>query len=129
MKNYIKTIAFVFSLSIMSCVQEEHDKTVIFYLDMNGVKNVNTVGIRGNFLPKKWKETVPMTDKNNDGIYEFSVSRKTAAYAIEFKFVKNDTKFELTDKSNREIVFEYKPETIEYNAKFNNNKDIKITRK
>lgn len=129
MKNYIKTIAILFAFTMISCVQEEHDKTITLFVDMNGIDNVQSVGIRGDFLPNQWKETVLMTDKNNDGIYEYSISRKTAAYGIEFKFVKNEKEFELQGKDNREIVFEYKPEMIEYKTKFNKISDIKITRK
>ena len=129
MKKYIKILAILCSITITSCVQEEHDKTITFYLDMNGIENVQSVGIRGNFLPNKWKKTVMMTDEDKDGIYEFSVSRKTASNGIEFKFVKNDTEFELEGKENRELVFEYKPEIIEYRTKFNNIMTVNIERK
>jgi len=96
---------------------------------MNGIENIESVGIRGDFLPNRWRETVPMTDKNNDGIYEITFSEKTAVYGIEFKFVKNNNDFELQNKNNREIVFEYQPEVIEYHTKFNTNKNTTINRK
>ena len=51
MKNYIKIIAFALALS--SCVQKEHEKTVTFSVDMNKVENIESVGIRGNFLPNQ----------------------------------------------------------------------------
>ena len=69
-----------------------------------------------------------MTDENKDGIYEISFTRETAAYGIGFKFVKNDNEFELKGQGNREIVFEYKPETIEYRTKFNDIKNTTIKR-
>lgn len=129
MKNYLKFGMLLFVAILSSCVQEEHEKQVTLSVDMNGTENVESVGIRGDFLPNKWRETVPMSDNNNDGIYEITFSEKTAVYGIEFKFVKNNDEFELQNQNNRELVFEYKPETIQYIAKFNNNKDTKINRK
>jgi len=129
MKNYIKIASVLLIMTFSNCVQEEHEKKVTIQVDMNGVDNLESVGIRGDFLPNQWRETVPMTDHNNDGIYEISFSEKTAVYAIEFKFVKNNKEYELEGKDNRQLVFEYKPETIVYKAKYNNNKDININRK
>lgn len=127
MKKYI--IISIAALLFASCVQETHTKKVTFSVDMNGVEDVKSVGIRGDFLPNKWRETVPMTDEDGDGIYQISFEEKTAIYGIEFKFVKNNAVFELSGQENREIVFEYKPETIHYKAKFNDNKNIQIDRK
>lgn len=129
MKKLIKLFVLAFAIIVSSCVQEEHLKTATISVDMNAVENFESVGIRGDFLPNKWRETVPMTDENNDGIYEITFTEKTAAYGIEFKFVKNNREFELQGKDNRELVFEYKPETIKYIAIFNNNETIKINRK
>ena len=128
MKKVIKTIILVFTIVFVSCVQEEYEKTVTISVNMNGVENFESIGIRGDFLPNRWRETVPMTDGNKDGIYEITFTEKTAVYGIEFKFVKNNNEFELQDQRNRELVFEYKPETIEYYAVFNN-KESKIKRK
>ncbi|MDT7831483.1 hypothetical protein RQM59_03770 [Flavobacteriaceae bacterium S356] len=127
MKKYI--ITMIVGVLFASCVQETHTKKVTFFIDMNGVENVNSVGIRGNFLPNKWRETVPMSDEDKDGIYQISFTEKTAAYGIAFKFVKNNNQFELPGEGNRELVFKYQPEVIEYKAIFNNNKHIKIDRK
>tara|TARA_R110002072_G_scaffold254433_13_gene413348 strand:+ start:2020 stop:2406 length:387 start_codon:yes stop_codon:yes gene_type:complete len=127
MKTYLK-ISIVLVIILCSCVQKEHKKTVTFFVNMNGIENVKSVGIRGDFLPNKWKKTVPMTDENNDGIYEITFSEETATYGIEFKFVKNNIEFELQGEDNRELVFEYNPETIKYIAIFNNNETIKINR-
>ncbi|MFY0629014.1 MAG: hypothetical protein JXR05_01465 [Flavobacteriaceae bacterium] len=128
MKNFIKILLFIFTIIISSCVQEEHLKTITISVDMNEVADFKNIGIRGDFLPNQWRETIPMTDSNNDGIYEITFTEKTAVYGIGFKFVKNNIEFELPGKDNREIVFEYKPETIEYRAIFNN-VNSKINRK
>ncbi|MDP5092361.1 MAG: hypothetical protein NWQ17_03580, partial [Polaribacter sp.] len=86
-------------------------------------------GIRGDFLPNKWEETVDLTDENNDGIFEITFTEKTAVNNINFKFVKNDSQFELEGKENRKITFNYKPETIIYKSKFNEETPIEIIKK
>lgn len=127
MKKYI-TLIKMLVLLVTSCVQEEHDKTITFLVDTNGIENVESIGVRGDFLPNQWRETVPLTDEDKDGIYEITFSEKTAIYGISFKFVKNGQYYELKGEDNRELVFEYKPETITYKTKFNSNK-AQITRK
>ncbi len=129
MKNLNYTIALIALVLMASCVQEEHQKTITFSLDMRGVENPGNVGIRGDFTDQRWRETVALTDEDGDSIYSVTLSQKTAIYGIEFKFVNQDDQFELKDQENREIIFEYKPEVIEYTATFNNNKDFKINRK
>lgn len=124
----ITTIVTLAVLLFASCVQKEFDKKVTFLVDTNGIEDITSIGIRGSFLPNKWKETVPLNDKNNDGVYEITFNEKTAVYGITFKFVKNGKDYELMDKKNREIVFEYKPETIIYKTKFSNSIS-EITRK
>lgn len=119
----MKKIAIIITSVVLlfaSCVQKEFDKKVTFLVDTNGIKDITSIGIRGNFLPNKWKETVPLIDKNNDGVYEITFNEKTAVYGINFKFVKNGVDYELKDEENRQIVFEYKPEIIVYKTKFDN---------
>ena len=94
------------SISFASCVQKEHLKTVTFSVDMNGIENVESVGIKGDFTDQPWRQTVPLSDENGDGIYEITFNRETAAYGIEFKFVKNENQVELKGLDNRELVFE-----------------------
>lgn len=126
-----KIVAFliVSILIFSSCVQQEFDKIITLKVDTNGLENIESIGIRGSFLPNQWRETVPLTDDNNDGIYEITFNEKTAIYSIDFKFIKNGTEYELKGIDNREIVFEYKPETIIYKAKLNVEKPIQIIRK
>ena len=118
MKN-LKYIIILIAIISQSCVQETHQKTVTFRVDMTSVPTANNVGVRGSFTANSWTETAPLTDKNGDGIYEGSFSQKTAINSIEFKFVNNDD-YELKGQNNRTINFEYKPETIVYEAVFNN---------
>lgn len=118
--NYLKYTLIVFLvMSLTNCVQKRHLKTVTFKLDMSNVENLGQVGIRGNFTNNSWRETVYMSDDDKDSIYELTLERETAFNSIEFKFVNQDEEFELEGQDNRTITFEYKPETIVYEAVFN----------
>ena len=86
---------------------------------MTSVPDKSKVSVRGSFTSNAWTETMPLTNKNGDGIYEETFSQETAINAIEFKFMNNND-YELKVQNNRIINFEYKPETIEYEAVFNN---------
>jgi hypothetical protein len=116
----IATLIILITFVFTNCVQKEYEKKVTFIVDVNGVENIESLGIRGDFLPNKWRKSYPLTDKNKDGIYEVTFNEKTAVYGITFKFVKNGVDYELKDEENRQIVFEYKPEIIVYKTKFNN---------
>lgn len=116
----IKHISMLLLCMILaSCVQETHIKTITFKVDMRAIENIGNVGVRGNFTSNPWNETALLTDDNNDSIYEGTFSQKTAANTIQFKFVNQNTDYELGDSDNRKIDFEYKPETITYEAIFN----------
>lgn len=119
MKQIISILAIAILFCTTSCVQETHLKTMTFKVDMNGIKNAENVGIRGNFTNPSWKQMIPMTDDNNDGIYEVTLSEKTAVNAIRFKFVNQNDQYEMKDQPNRKLAFEYKPQTITYEATFN----------
>jgi hypothetical protein len=122
----ILTICLVL-LSLVSCVQEEHLKTVTFKVDMTAVTSVYQVGIKGEFTSPPWKVIVPLTDADHDGVYETTLSQATAASAAEFKFVHNEV-YELKGQKNRVLRFEYKPETLTYTAVWDISKEkIKTT--
>ncbi len=116
------------ALLITSCVQKAKPKTITVKVDMNGIENPSKVGIRGN-SPLSWDQTTYLNDADGDGIYEDTFSIYTANNDVEFKFINNDTEFELKDQNNRSLSFEYKPEIITYEGIFNNAIAIKITRK
>lgn len=109
-----------------SCVQQRHTKTVTFKVDMTAIEQPENIGVRGNFTSNPWNETVPLTDDNGDGVYEATLSQKTAFNKIQFKFVNNGEDYELKGADNRVIDFEYKPETIIYECIFNNSEVITI---
>jgi len=127
MKTYkIITLCLVL-ISLVSCVQEEHLKTVTFKVDMTAVQPISQVGVKGEFTNPPWKEILPLTDTNHDGVYELTVSQTTAVSNVEFKFVHNGV-YELSGEGNRKLHFEYKPETLVYEGVFNN-PDAKQTNK
>jgi len=121
MKNIVNSALLLGLLVVLSsCVQQEHLKTVTFKVDMSQLENVSNVGIRGQFTSPPWEVTLPMEDKNSDGIYEVTLTESTAQSSVNFKFVNQNDQFELEGKPSRSISFEYEPETLEYQAIFNN---------
>ncbi|WP_299676533.1 hypothetical protein [uncultured Dokdonia sp.] len=127
MKMYKTTLICLALISLASCVQKEHLKTVTFKVDMTHVEPISQVGIKGEFTNPSWKEIIPLTDANNDGVYELTVSQTTAVSAVEFKFVHNGV-YELLNQKNRVLRFEYKPETLVYEGVFNNPEAKQITK-
>ncbi|CAL2090686.1 hypothetical protein [Tenacibaculum sp. 190524A05c] len=123
-----KLAILIIAIITTSCVQEQHLKTVQVKIDMRGVEDVKSIGVKGNFTNPRWKVEVPLTDEDKDGIYETSLSQKTAVSGIEFKFVKNGEIYELKGKPNRVLRFEYKPENIIYATKFNDIESVVIQR-
>ncbi len=115
-------IAVLAILALYSCVQETHDKKITFALDMSGIKEFNTVGIRGDIAPLSWQETVLLEDNDKDSIYSASVLVNTASNQLNFKFVINDMEFELEGQDNRSLPFYYKQEEIEYTTSFDSDK-------
>jgi hypothetical protein len=86
---------------------------------MRAIENPSNVGLRGEFGSDPWNETFFLTDEDDDGIFEGSITKQTGQSGMEFKFVNNNDQFELQGEANRLITFEYLPENIVYEAKFN----------
>jgi 1,4-alpha-glucan branching enzyme len=128
MKQLKIIVATLVLFSIASCVQETHEKNITFKVDMNAVDNAQNVGMKGDFTNPSWQKMIPLTDENNDGIYEVTIRQKTASNAIQFKFVNQNEHYELRDQPNRSLKLEYKPETITYETTFGV-KEATITKK
>jgi len=120
MKVIKHTIYIVLALLLTNCVQEKHKKTIHFKLDMRGVDNIKNVGVRGQFTSPSWEKTIYLNDTNNDSVFEGSITREAAQYGFQFKFVNQDSIYELKNQSNRTVLLQYKPETLLYEAIFNN---------
>lgn len=107
---------FAISLSISSCVQKSYEQTVVVELDVSAVKNIQTVGIRGQ-NPLSWDTDLPMKEVVKDSLYAVTISGKTGYLFTEIKFTVNG-EFELQNQPNRKIVFDKGRKTI-YKATFN----------
>lgn len=120
MKKRILSVIVIIGLCLhISCVQEEHLKTVTFKLDASNLEEPTNIGVRGQFTSPQWQVTVPLKDEDGDGIFETTLTQKTAQTWVEFKFVHRDSILELPCQPNRQITFEYQPERIIYSAVFN----------
>lgn len=116
MKKYLLISIVFFALTTTSCVQKSYKRTVIFNLDVKGIKNIKTVGIRGNDKPLSWDYDYAMT-LGKDSIYTATITGETGYKLTEVKFTVNGD-LELQDKENRKVYFEDKDRTV-YESKFN----------
>ena len=121
MKSLILTLAILSIFLFSNCVQETHLKTLIFKVDMSNVENIIDPSVHGQFTSPSWEVAVPLSDEDNDGIYEATAQVKAAQYSIQFKF-SNNNEYELEGQNNRFVTLEYKPETIIYNCVYDNPK-------
>lgn len=114
MKNMICTL--VTALLVASCVQENKKQTVTLYVDVSGIKDIKTVGIRGNDKPFSWDNNIEMEVVKKDSLYKKTFEINTGRLCTEIKFTVNGD-FELKDKENRKIYFSDSKTTI-FRAKF-----------
>lgn len=104
-------------ISLSSCVQKTKNHVITFYIDVSGIKNIKTVGIRGVEKPFSWDSDLEMEVIKKDSIYKKSVEIKTGRLCTEIKFTINGD-FELKDKENRKVYFNPNGTTI-YKVVFN----------
>ncbi len=116
MKNLIIILAFAI-LGLTSCVQKTKSQTVILFLDVSGIKNIQNVGVRGEGKPLSWNEDLILTEVYKDSIYKTTVFGDTGRLCAEIKFTVN-SEFELKEEENRKVYFDKSGTTI-YKAKFN----------
>lgn len=117
MRNFILIAYTLLLLFATSCVQETHKRTVVYNLDVSGIKNIKKVGIRGWDAPLSWDTDYPLKEIVKDSLYQVTITGETGRLCCEVKFAIND-KLELDGKDNRKIYFKDKDKLI-YNAKFN----------
>lgn len=107
----------------------DSSKKITFKVDMKEVDSIINPGVKGQFSSPSWEVMTPLTDNNNDGIYEATLELESAQYGINFKFVNSDN-YELENQNSRLIKFAYEPQEITYICKYNNpegeQKDTKI---
>jgi hypothetical protein len=116
MKNKKLLIITMAILSFSSCVQKSSKKTIIVKLNVEGMKNIQAVGIRGNEKPLSWDYDMELKPVIKDTLYAATFSLVTGYKFTEVKFTVNG-QFELNEKDNRKIMFSDKDTTV-YEAKF-----------
>lgn len=117
MKNLFFPFAALLLFSINGCVQKSYKKTVVFTLTVQNMKNIKTVGIRGNGKPLSWDTDFEMTPVVRDSLYTATATTITGYKFAEIKFTVNG-EFELKGKPNRRLNFSDNGTTY-YNAIFN----------
>jgi hypothetical protein len=115
--NFLYFVLFCFLIT--SCVQESYNQTVTVILDASGIKDIKTVGVRGEVKPLSWDEDFEMKPLIKDSLYTATFTGKTGYLFAEIKFVVNG-EFELKDQDNRRVYFDKSRKTI-YKATFNKN--------
>lgn len=103
-------------LALTSCVQKSSKKTVILKLNVQGIKNIQSVGIRGNEKPLSWEYDMELKPIIKDALYTATFSIVTGYKFTEAKFTVN-SQFELNEKGNRRILFSENDTTV-YEATF-----------
>jgi hypothetical protein len=117
MKKAIKISSILLAFLASSCVQKSYDQSVTVLLDVSGIPNIKTVGVRGEGKPLSWETDLPLTEVVKDSLYTATVTANTGYLFTEIKFVVNG-KFEFKDQPNRKIVYDASKKTV-YKAKFN----------
>lgn len=116
MKNYKLLILIIAVLSVTSCVQKSSKKTVVVKLNVQDIKNIQSVGIRGSEKPLSWDYDMTLKPIIKDTLYAATFSLVTGYRFTAAKFTVNG-QFELNEKDNRKIVFSDRDTTV-YEAKF-----------
>ncbi len=117
MKKYLIVALALVVISLSSCVQKTQFRTVVFTLDVSGIPNIKTVGIRGWDSPLSWDKDYPMMEIVKDSLYQVTISGRTGRLYTEMKFSING-ELEENISDNRQIYFSDKDTTF-YKAKFN----------
>ena len=115
MKKYL-ILSLLIALTFTSCVQKSYNRKVELLLDVSALKNIKSVGIRGNEKPFSWDYDTEMEVVKKDSLYKKTFTINTGYLFTELKFTVNGD-FELKDKDNRKIYFNQAGTTI-YKAKF-----------
>lgn len=99
----IKIVLIGLLVVMASCVQKSYKRTVIFKLNVKGIKDIKKVGLRGPNAPLSWDHDYEMK-LGKDSIYTATISGETGYLYTEYKCTIND-EFELKDQDNRRVYF------------------------
>ncbi len=120
MKNLSLWVFLIVNLFFVSCVQETYNKTVIYTVKITGIKDIKSVGIRGNDKPLNWDTDYESKVITKDSLYRAVVTYNTGYKFTEAKFTVNG-EFELQNNPNRRIEFSDSDTTF-YEATYNSAK-------
>lgn len=120
MKYILLPFAIVFFYVTNGCVQKAYKKTAVITLTVAGMKDIQTVGIRGNGKPLSWGQDYEMQPVIKDSVYTATVTTVTGYRFAEIKFTVNG-EFELQNQPNRRLELSDK-DTTRYNAVFDVNR-------
>lgn len=120
MKNYTIILISLSLFSMASCVQKSYTKTVVVTLQVSNIKDIKSVGIRGQGKPLSWDSDFEMKPVVKDSLYTATITAVTGYKFAEIKFTVNGD-FELKEQPNRRVIFSDK-DTTYYNAVFDSNK-------
>lgn len=105
-----KISLMIMLLALASCVQPSYNRTVVVTLDVSALKNIQSVGIRGEGKPLSWEADYPMTEVVKDSVYRAIITTKTGYLFAEYKCTVNGN-FELQEQPNRRVIFDTKKDT------------------
>ena len=120
MKKYSIILISLLIVSLASCVQKSYTKTVVVTLKVANIKDIKSVGIRGQGKPLSWDSDFEMKPVIKDSLYTAIITAVTGYKFAEIKFTVNGD-FELKEQPNRRVVFSDN-DTTYYNAVFDFNK-------
>jgi putative oxidoreductase len=105
---------------MVSCVQPSYNRTVVVTLDVSAMKNIESVGIRGEGQPLSWETDNPMTEVVKDSLYRAIITTQTGYLFAEYKCTVNGN-FELQNQPNRRVVFDTQRDTTYVDLVFDKN--------
>lgn len=97
-------------ITIIQSTAFSQSKNATFKVDMNGIGNEQQVYLKGNISPISDKGGTVMTDSNQDGIYEVTITFKTDARYVRYKFT-SDEFTELEGSDDRKLWFKDEDQT------------------
>jgi hypothetical protein len=86
-----------------ACVQKAYDRVIVYRVDVSGIPDVKSVGLRGRSAPLSWdKDTAMRPLADSADIYELVVTHRTGSLTTEVKFTVNGA-FEFEGGDNRTV--------------------------
>ena len=121
--NSFYSTILILIIFITSCQAQE--RKVTFKVNVNHLDNVENVSIIGDINPIA-SNAKPLTDLDNDGVYETTITFKTSKRYVNFKFlVNNDEELKGSDKRRLWFKDELVSKSYVYNEyEFYNNSQL-----